>query len=331
LPSESTSGRRPVPVEVRGLTHRYSGSDFFALDGVSFSVTPGERLGLLGPNGAGKTTLMRLLCGYLPVQARRQDTHVRVGGYDVRTESIEVRRRVGYLPEQVPLYGEMRVREFLGFRAQMKRVPRRLRMKEAQRTAELTGLLRVMETPIQTLSRGYRQRVGIADALLGSPPLVILDEPTVGLDPNQVQSVRAMLRDLGGAQTLIFSSHILAEVEDICDRIVVLSKGAVVADQSVREAMASNTVSAEIGMGVGDARALVDSALVGRRENVRVEVSPQGEWTHVDLHGVDDDVAERIGQLACESNVPIRRLERKRRALETHFARVTGADRGGPT
>jgi ABC-2 type transport system ATP-binding protein len=204
-------------------------------------------------------------------------------------------------------------------------------MKEAQRTAELTGLLRVMETPIQTLSRGYRQRVGIADALLGSPPLVILDEPTVGLDPNQVQSVRAMLRDLGGAQTLIFSSHILAEVEDICDRIVVLSKGAVVADQSVREAMASNTVSAEIGMGVGDARALVDSALVGRRENVRVEVSPQGEWTHVDLHGVDDDVAERIGQLACESNVPIRRLERKRRALETHFARVTGADRGGPT
>ncbi|MGB1700066.1 MAG: ABC transporter ATP-binding protein, partial [Nannocystaceae bacterium] len=317
-------------VEVRGLTHRYAGSEFFALDGVSFSVTPGERLGLLGPNGAGKTTLMRLLCGYLPVQARRPDTHVRVGGFDVKTQSLEVRRRVGYLPEQVPLYGELRVREFLAFRCQMKRVPRRYRVMEAQRTAELTGLLRVMDTPIQTLSRGYRQRVGIADALLGSPPLVILDEPTVGLDPNQVQSVRAMLRDLGGAQTLIFSSHILAEVEDLCDRIVVLSKGSVVADQSVREAMASNTVSVELCMGVGDARALVERAVPSAKEGVRIEVSPQGEWTHVDLHGVDADVAQRIGQMACEASVPIRRLERKRRALETHFARVTGADGGGP-
>ena len=153
----------------------------------------------------------------------------------------------------------MRVREFLAFRCQMKRVPRRARMKEAQRTAELTGLLRVMDTPIQTLSRGYRQRVGIADALLGSPPLVILDEPTVGLDPNQVQSVRAMLRDLGGTQTLIFSSHILAEVEDLCDRIVVLSKGAVVADQSVHEAMAINPVSAEIGTQTVCHRAVLSS------------------------------------------------------------------------
>ena len=163
---------------------------------------------------------------------------------EVAGDSLQARRLVGYLPEQVPLYVELRVREHLDFRAAIKGVRRKLRPPEILRVAERTGLSHMLEVPIQQLSRGYRQRVGIADALLGAPPLVVLDEPTVGLDPNQVLEIRAMLRALGGAQTLIFSSHILAEVEALCDRVVILAAGRCVADEAVAEALRSSDVIA---------------------------------------------------------------------------------------
>src|SRR5690606_388044 len=185
------TGRSPASLEVSNLTFRYPGSEDPALRDVGFRVSPGERVGLLGPNGAGKSTLMRILCGYLPVP-RERDTVVRVADLSVATASLGVRELVGYLPEQVPLYQELRVREHLEFRATVKRIARRRRTAEIARVAELSGLDGMLETPIGRLSRGYRQRVGIADALLGSPPLVVLDEPTVGLDPNQVQGIRAM-------------------------------------------------------------------------------------------------------------------------------------------
>ncbi|MCA9663540.1 MAG: ATP-binding cassette domain-containing protein, partial [Myxococcales bacterium] len=209
--------RPPASLEIAALSHRYRGAPGYALDDVSFAVRPGERLGLLGPNGAGKSTLMRLFCGYLAIQARPGrppgETKVAVGGVDVARDSLRARQQIGYLPELVPLYTELRVREHLGFRARLKGVGRRQRDAEIMRVCELTGLASMLETPIQQLSRGYRQRVGIADALLGAPPLLVLDEPTVGLDPNQVLDIRGVLKGLGGAQTLIFSSHILAEVE----------------------------------------------------------------------------------------------------------------------
>ena len=237
------STRPPASLEVHALSHRYAGAGVRALEGVGFRVAPGERVGLLGPNGAGKSTLMRLVCGYLPVQ-RTADTRLRVGDVDVAGDSLRARRLVGYLPEQVPLYVELRVREHLDFRAAIKGVRRKQRPAEVLRVAERTGLGTMLEVPIQQLSRGYRQRVGIADALLGAPPLVVLDEPTVGLDPNQVLEIRAMLRALGGGQTLIFSSHILAEVEALCDRVVILAAGRCVADEAVAEALRTSDVIA---------------------------------------------------------------------------------------
>jgi ABC-2 type transport system ATP-binding protein len=226
---------------VEALSHRYPGAERLALEDVSLRVRPGERLGLLGPNGAGKSTLMRLCCGFLPVM-ERPATRVEVAGLDVRTQSRDARACVGYLPEHVPLYHELRAREHLAFRAQLKGVPRRRRGAEIDRVAERTGIAHVLDTPIGTLSRGYRQRVGVADALLGDPPVVILDEPTVGLDPNQVREIRAMLRALGGEHTLVFSSHILAEVEVLCDRVVILSEGRVVADEDLASATAQQHV-----------------------------------------------------------------------------------------
>lgn len=331
--------RLPASLEVSDLTFRYPGFEDPALREVGFRVASGERVGLLGPNGAGKSTLMRILCGYLPIPSGRGKSWglapgrgpiVRVADLSVATESLQVRELVGYLPEQVPLYQELRVREQLEFRAALKRIPRRERSREIGRVVELSGLEGMLETPIGRLSRGYRQRVGIADALLGSPPLVVLDEPTVGLDPNQVQGIRAMLKNLGGGQTLIFSSHILAEVEALCDRIIILSRGRVVADEPVAKALASDSVVAEWAAAGGAAiRAVVEAAWrsLGREDPVQLEIMPRDGRLRatVTSAGVPmDELAAALGRASLDAALVLVRLEPGRRRLEEHFALVTG-------
>ncbi len=321
--------RPPASLEVSNLSFRYPGSDVPALREVAFKVAPGERIGLLGPNGAGKSTLMRLLCGYLRVP-RSRGTIARVAGLDVRDQALAVREQVGYLPEQVPLYHELRVREHLEFRAKIKRIPGRERGSEVVRVIEQAGLEGMLETPIGRLSRGYRQRVGIADALLGSPPLVVLDEPTVGLDPNQVLGIRAMLKNLGGAQTLIFSSHILAEVEALCDRILILSRGRVVADETVSEALATDTLVVEwASPDTKRTRTCVEQAWATLRpdEPAKLELTIVGNRIRavVTTDGVAfDDLAAAIGRASLASELPVVRLESGRRRLEERFANVTG-------
>jgi ABC-2 type transport system ATP-binding protein len=330
------TARPPASLEVSDLTFRYPGSTDPALRDIAFRVAAGERVGLLGPNGAGKSTLMRILCGYLPVPRglplpRGRETIVNVAGLSVASSSLKVRELVGYLPEQVPLYQELRVREHLEFRATVKRVARRQRSSEIARVVELSGLEGMLETPIGRLSRGYRQRVGIADALLGSPPLVVLDEPTVGLDPNQVQAIRAMLKNLGGSQTLIFSSHILAEVEALCDRIVILSRGRVVADETVDKALASDTLVVEWEGADGPAiRAVVASAWksLGRADQTQIEITNPREGrlrAAVTSGGIAlDELAAAIGRASLEAGLTLVRLEPGRRRLEERFALVTG-------
>jgi len=326
--------RPPASLEITSLTHRYRGARVDALDDVTFAVKPGERVGLLGPNGAGKSTLMRIFCGFLAVQQhkgrRPGAARVEVGGIDVSTQSLQVREMVGYLPEQVPLYLELRVREHLEFRAAIKKVPLATRAGEIARVCGLTGLKDMLERPIGQLSRGYRQRVGLADALLGSPPLVVLDEPTVGLDPNQVLEIRAMLKGLGGSQTLIFSSHILAEVEALCDRVVILSRGKVVADESVADAMHAHDVIAEWSCSPGQADAvlarirrehpdiLVQARLLLGEKPPRVEVPCAGAEKAEELCRV-------LGQASLDQGAALLHLARGRRRLEERFARVTGA------
>lgn len=312
-------------IEVRGLTHRYPGADVAALSDVSFSVEPGARLGLLGPNGAGKSTLMRLLCGYLPLT---ETGRARVDGLDVATDSLQVRTRVGYMPEHVPLYPELRVREHLSFRASIKRVARRGRAAEVERVAAKTGLTERLEQPIAQLSRGYRQRVGIADALLGSPPLIVLDEPTVGLDPNQVLEIRAMLRALGGSHTLVFSSHILAEVEALCDRVVILSQGAVAADEALADALATGHVQVRVVASEARAEALLREAVPDAEE---VSACADGEVcaARVPLPaGADSEaVLAAIGRVCAQEQIEVRTLGLGRTRLEERFAAVTGATR----
>jgi ABC-2 type transport system ATP-binding protein len=210
-------------IEVQNLTKRYG--PFTAVDDVSFKVEKGEILGFLGPNGAGKTTTMRVLTGYMPATEGK----ALVAGYDVFGQPIEAKRRTGYLPETPPLYQDMTVRDYLMFVARIKGVPRAERKTRVQRTMERTRIADMASRQCGKLSKGYKQRVGLAQAILHNPDVLILDEPTAGLDPNQIIETRRLIKELGGDHTIILSTHILPEVSQTCHRVVIINKGKVVA------------------------------------------------------------------------------------------------------
>jgi len=215
-------------IEVTGLTKRYR--DRIAVEDLSFELPEGEILGFLGPNGAGKSTTMKIVTGYLPATSGT----VKVAGFDVFEDPYEVKRRIGYLPETPPLYPEMTVRGYLRFVASIKGVRRGQMAAELERVAHATGVAEVMTRLIQNLSKGFRQRVGIAQALLGSPPVLILDEPTEGLDPSQRAEVRHLIKGLAGKHTVILSTHILSEVTMTCERVLILNQGRMVAFDEIR-------------------------------------------------------------------------------------------------
>lgn len=227
-------------IEVSHLTKKYGGH--LAVDDVSFTVEDGQIYGLLGPNGAGKSTIMNILTGYLSATSGQ----VTVAGHPLPEEADEAKACVGYLPEQPPLYPEMTVGEYLNFVAELKKVPRAQRKEQVLRAARRTGLEKVLPRLIRSLSKGYKQRVGIAQALLGSPKIIILDEPTVGLDPAQVIEMRKLIRELGKAHTVILSSHILSEVQAVCQRVLILSKGKLAASGTLQELTADGRSLEEV-------------------------------------------------------------------------------------
>ena len=227
-------------IEVSHLTKKYGGH--LAVDDVSFTVEDGQIYGLLGPNGAGKSTIMNILTGYLSATSGQ----VTVAGHSLPEEADEAKACVGYLPEQPPLYPEMTVGEYLNFVTELKKVPRAQRKEQVLRAARRTGLEKVLPRLIRSLSKGYKQRVGIAQALLGSPKIIILDEPTVGLDPAQVIEMRKLIRELGKAHTVILSSHILSEVQAVCQQVLILSKGKLAASGTLQELTADGRSLEEV-------------------------------------------------------------------------------------
>ena len=232
---------RPT-IEVEGLSKRYG--DFEAVRDLSFEIGAGEVVGFLGPNGAGKTSTMRMLTGFIPPT----DGSVRIAGFDIFADGLEARRSIGYLPETPPLYPEMTPRTYVDFVAKLKDVPRAKRKEAVDRALTLVGLREVCEREIRQLSKGYRQRVGLAQAIVHDPKVLVLDEPTVGLDPIQIREIRAMIRDLAatGGQTILLSTHILAEVEAICQRVILIQDGRKVLDQSLSELTAEGASLEEV-------------------------------------------------------------------------------------
>lgn len=310
---------------VRNLRKFYG--DFLALQDVSFEVERGEVVGFLGPNGAGKSTTMKAIVGFVP--ASRGSIHV--DGLDVTRFPIDTRRRIGYLPEHTPLYGDMRVREFLNYRARIKGIPRRQVAARVDYVLDRTWLQDRVRQPIETLSKGYRQRVGLADALVGDPKLLILDEPTIGLDPNQVRDVRKLIKELGESHTIVLSTHILGEVEMVCSRVVIIAKGATVEDDTVAgllDKYRENTISLTIRADETTDKLKTTLAAV---EGVAA-VEPRWEESQdtlqrflVRFHDDSDEtaVAEALAGRVAAEGWALSELKSRRPTLEQIFVRLT--------
>ena len=306
-------------IEVANLTKRYAGHA--ALSNVSFTVKRGEVVGLLGPNGAGKSTTMRILACYLPAHSGT----VRIAGLDVFRESAEVRRRIGYMPENNPLHFDMRVREYLKFRARLKGLDRRQSRQRADLVMQQCGLSEVSRRIIGQLSKGYRQRVGLADALVHEPELIILDEPTIGLDPNQIRAVRQLIKGLATRHTVLISTHILPEAEMMCNRMVILYDGKVLAadtPENLQRLMAgSNHVVAEIAAPPAELRECW--AQMGEIEQFDVSAA-EGEYYRCSLTPRDGlDLRPLVFALAREHGWPLRELTRNRHSLEDIYVQLT--------
>ncbi len=304
-------------VEAQELTRYYGG--FLAVDHVSFGIDRGEIVGLLGPNGAGKTTTIRMLTGFLPAS----DGAARLGGCDVREDPVQARRHVGYMPENNPLYPEMRVREYLAFRADLKGVARRRRRARIAECVGMCALDDVADQVIATLSKGYRQRVGLADALVAEPDVLLLDEPTIGLDPNQVRETRHLIQGLSRRHTVLISTHILAEAEAICRRVLIIDRGRIIADDTVA-ALSGRAPAAALAV---ELRADPDEALAALAALDGVEgVEDLGgeQWRRFSVRtGAEADVREAVFRLAVERGWTLRELARSRASLEEVFHRLT--------
>ena len=303
---------------VRDLHKRYG--TLLALQGVSFEVAAGEVIGFLGPNGAGKSTTMRIVTGYL--SANRG--WVTVDGIDAARYPREVRKRIGYLPESTPLNLDMRVDEYLRFRAQLKGVPRRERRARVDEVIVRTGLEDRTRQIIRTLSKGYRQRVGIADAMVGKPQLLILDEPTIGLDPNQIREVRRLIRELAEEHTLLISTHILPEVEQVADRVVIVANGRTVADDTVEGLIEAHQESALVAAIEG-----VQAADLEQVDGVaRAVLGDDGHFTLGLQGGVDARrVQLAVFEAAAAKGWKLYELAPLRTSLEQIFARLTRGER----
>ena len=302
---------------------RYNGHT--AVSGVSFAVGRGEIVGLLGQNGAGKSTIMRILSCFLPATSGT----VKVAGYDVFTQPDEVRRRIGYMPENNPLHRDMRVREYLRFRARLKGLSLARTRDRVDTVMRQCGLVDVHRKMIAHLSKGYQQRVGLADALVHEPDLIILDEPTIGLDPNQIRSVRQLIKELGQRHTVLISSHILPEVEVTCNRVLILQQGKILAADSPEQLRAkmskSGQVVAEIAAPFEALKACWDEV----PEVEHYDVSPvDGDFFRCALtprEGVD--LRRQVFEIVRSRGWELRELTRSRHSLEDIFVAVTATSR----
>jgi ABC-2 type transport system ATP-binding protein len=306
-------------IEVSNLTKRYAGRT--AVAGISFTVARGEIVGLLGPNGAGKSTTMRVLSSFMPATSGT----VRVAGFDVFHESVEVRRRIGFMPENNPLYPEMRVREYLKFRARLKGLGWRRSRERVGTVMEQCGLTDVGRRIIGQLSKGYKQRVGLADALVHEPDLIILDEPTIGLDPNQIRSVRQLIKSLAEKHTILISTHILPEAEMMCSRMLILYGGKILAADTPENLQKLMSGTSQIV-----------AEIAAPAEDLRTAWAQMPEVAHFDVTTVADgfqrcsltprdghDLRPAIFMLARERGWLLRELTRNRHSLEDIYVQVT--------
>jgi ABC-2 type transport system ATP-binding protein len=311
-------------IDVSRLTKTFAAT--VAVDDLSFRVEPGEVVGFLGPNGAGKTTTMRIITGYLPPSAGV----VKVADRNVVTESLEVRRRIGYLPENCPLYLDMRVNEYLNYRAQLKGVPGSIRSKRIDEVKSLCSLHEVGRRIIGQLSKGFKQRVGLADALVHKPQLLVLDEPTLGLDPHQIRHTRELIRELAEKHTILLSTHILSEVEVTCHRVLIINQGKIIAQDTPAELLNRLKDGARL---LVELKGPLDQMEQGLRQLPGVlrvnHTAMPDEWFLFSVEcrkGID--LRSEVYQASAQNHWNLRVLKREERTLEDAFVELTAKAEG---
>jgi ABC-2 type transport system ATP-binding protein len=305
-------------IVVEQLTKRFG--SVLAVDRIGFAIGRGEIVGLLGPNGAGKTTTMRMLTTYVAPTSGRAV----LMGHDTLDEPVEVRRNVGYLPETVPLYPEMRVLEYLNHRAKLKDVPRRSRRQSIAEVILKCGLEDVENRVLGHLSKGYRQRVGLADAMLHDPPILILDEPTAGLDPIQIREVRGLVRELGDRHTILISTHIMSEVEAVCGRVIIIARGTIALDERLDRLQVDPAIIVEARGPAEPIRAVLRATPGVERVTLLAGDDEHSSFEVAVRHGTD--LREALGQRLASHGWPLRQLDLRRNSLEDRFVQAVARD-----
>lgn len=302
-------------IEIKNLVKKYG--DHTAVDDLSLTVEPGKIYGFLGPNGAGKSTTMNMITGYLGATSGE----IKINGHDILKEPEEAKKCIGYLPELPPLYVDMTVREYLNFVADLKQLERSLRKRYVEEAMETTGTTEVANRMIRNLSKGYRQRVGFAQAILGYPEIIILDEPTVGLDPKQIIEIRELIKQLGEKHTIILSSHILTEISAVCDHVFIISKGKLVASDSTENLVSLMSGAQEIELIVRKGIKEAAGYLQGEGEIARVEVLENEKMIVYAKKGAD--VREKVFTQMAEHKVPVLEMKTVTKSLEDVFLEIT--------
>ncbi len=307
-------------IEVKDLSKKYG--SFQALDKVSFKVEKGEVVGFLGPNGAGKTTTMRILTGYFPPTSGV----VKIGGYNILEDSLAIRKMIGYLPENNPIYLDMDVEDFLKFIASLKNVAKEKKPKHLKKIIEVCGLDEVKRSRIKSLSKGYKQRVGIAQALIGDPEYLIMDEPTIGLDPKQIIEIRELIKNLGKEKTIILSTHILPEVSVTCSRVIIISRGKIVAEDTPDNLENKVSGVAKVLLtikGPGDSIKTILTGIDGVI-NVNILKMHQGDLIDIEVESQKNiDVRSKLAQVVVGNNWHLLEMRREVLGLEEIFLKLT--------
>jgi ABC-2 type transport system ATP-binding protein len=306
-------------IEIKHLVKKYG--DHVAVDDISLTVESGKIYGFLGPNGAGKSTTMNIITGYLGAT----DGEVKINGHDIFKEPEEAKKCIGYLPEIPPLYDDMTVKEYLDFVSELKQLEKSLRKRYVEEAMETTGIMDVSERMIRNLSKGYRQRVGFAQAILGYPEIIILDEPTVGLDPKQIIEIRELIRRLGEKHTVILSSHILTEISAVCDHVFIISKGKLVASDSTENLLSLMSGAQEIDLIIRGSGEEAQTLLESLAEIERVELLPgQGSEVNLRVYATKGaDVRETVFAILAQNQIPVLEMHTVIKSLEDVFLEIT--------
>ena len=310
-------------IEVKNVTKKYG--NFVAVDNISFTVKDGEVVGFLGPNGAGKSTTMNMITGFI----EPTDGTIIVNGYDVLKKSAKAKKQIGYMPEGIPLYMELTVKEFVTYMAELKKVPRKEKKEKVEKALKETGIKDVEKKLIRNLSRGYKQRVSLAGALVGDPEVIILDEPTVGLDPKQITEIRQLIKELGKNHTVILSSHILSEVSQICERVIIINKGKIVAIDTPENLEKKTQEKNVLLITVEDKNnnmAKIQKEIPEMLECKFIKDNEDGTKQYMTKSNADIDLRKKFFDVLPKNDITIFELKKAEKSLEDAFITLIDAN-----